>query len=45
MCLLGRGEVCALYLLEAYQRQGLGARLTVAVVGHLIAVGDTSMLV
>jgi len=39
------GELYAIYLLEAYQRQGLGARLTAAVVDHLIAAGYSSMLV
>ncbi len=39
------GELYALYLLEAYQRQGLGARLTAAVVDHFLAAGYTSMLV
>jgi ribosomal protein S18 acetylase RimI-like enzyme len=38
-------ELYAIYVLEAYQRQGLGARLTAAVVDHLIAAGYPSMLV
>ena len=39
------GELYAIYLLEAYQRHVLGARLTASVMDHLIAAGYASMLV
>lgn len=39
------GELYAIYLLESYQRQGLGTQLTAAVVDHLITAGYDSMLV
>ena len=40
-----RGELYAIYLLAHYQRQGLGRRLTVAVVQQLLQCGLSSMLV
>jgi GNAT superfamily N-acetyltransferase len=40
-----RGELYALYLLAAYQRQGLGRQLTGAVVNRLLHHGLSSMLV
>jgi len=42
---LYRGELYALYLLAPYQRQGLGRRLTTAVVQRLLQCGLSSMLV
>jgi len=40
-----RGELYAIYLLATYQRQGLGRRLTTAVVQRLLQCGLSSMLV
>jgi GNAT superfamily N-acetyltransferase len=40
-----RGELYAIYLLALYQRQGLGHRLTMAVVQQLLQYGLPSMLV
>jgi GNAT superfamily N-acetyltransferase len=40
-----RGELYAIYLLAPYQRQGLGRRLTLAVVQRLLQCGLSSMLV
>ena len=42
---LYRGELYAIYLLAPYQRQGLGRRLTMAVVQRLLQCGLPSMLV
>ena len=42
---LYRGELYAIYLLAPYQRQGLGRRLTLAVVQRLLQRGLPSMLV
>src|SRR5262249_11045239 len=42
---LYRGELSAIYLLAPYQRQGLGRRLTMAVVQRLLQCGLSSMLV
>jgi GNAT superfamily N-acetyltransferase len=42
---LYRGELYAIYLLASYQRQGLGRRLTMAVVQRLLHCGLASMLV
>jgi GNAT superfamily N-acetyltransferase len=42
---LYRGELYAIYLLASYQRQGLGRRLTMAVVQELLQCGLSSMLV
>jgi GNAT superfamily N-acetyltransferase len=42
---LYRGELYAIYLLAPYQRQGLGRRLTMAVVQRLLQGGLSSMLV
>ena len=42
---LYRGELYAIYLLAPYQRQGLGRRLTMAVVQRLLQCGLSSMLV
>ena len=42
---LYRGELYAIYLLALYQRQGLGRRLTMAVVQRLLQCGLSSMLV
>jgi GNAT superfamily N-acetyltransferase len=42
---LYRGELYAIYLLAPYQRQGLGRRLTIAVVQRLLQCGLSSMLV
>ena len=39
------GELYAIYLLENWQRQGLGRQLTVTLVGQLIQAGLTSLLV
>src|SRR5262249_2613558 len=41
---LYRGELYAIYLLAHYQRQGLGRRLTMAVVQRLLQGGLSSML-
>lgn len=41
---LYKGELFTLYILEAYQRQGLGRRLFLHVVEHLIRMALTSML-
>ena len=38
------GELYAIYILEAYQRQGLGRRLVAAVAEKLILQGHTSMI-
>ncbi len=40
-----RGDLYALYLLAAYQRQGLGRQLTGAVVKRLLLHGVSSLLV
>lgn len=40
-----RGELYAIYVLPEFQRKGLGARLTLAVVDHLARTGLNSMLV
>jgi GNAT superfamily N-acetyltransferase len=40
-----RGELYAIYLLEGWQRRGIGRRLIMAFVGGLIAAGFTSLLV
>jgi ribosomal protein S18 acetylase RimI-like enzyme len=40
-----RGELCTLYVLQAYQRRGLGSRLMAAVVGRFVEDGVRSMLV
>ena len=40
-----RGELYAIYLLAPYQRQGLGRRLTMAVIQRLLQCGLPSMLV
>jgi GNAT superfamily N-acetyltransferase len=42
---LYRGELYAIYLLAPYQRQGLGRRLTMAVIQRLLQCGLPSMLV
>jgi len=42
---LYRGELYAIYLLAPYQRQGLGRRLTMAVLQRLLQCGLSSMLV
>jgi L-amino acid N-acyltransferase YncA len=39
------GELYAIYLLDRHQRQGIGRRLTVAVVNRLLHEGFSSMLV
>lgn len=39
------GELYAIYLLERWQRQGLGRQLTVTLVGQLVQAGLTSLLV
>jgi GNAT superfamily N-acetyltransferase len=39
------GELYAIYLLESWQRRGLGRQLTVAVVSQLIQLGFTSLLI
>jgi L-amino acid N-acyltransferase YncA len=39
------GELYAIYLLDRHQRQGIGRRLTVAVVNRLLHKGFSSMLV
>lgn len=38
------GELYAIYLLEAYQRQGIGRQLTIALVRRLIEAGVSSLL-
>ena len=40
-----RGEIYAIYVLEAYQRQGIGHMLTMAIAEKLLQDGYTSMLV
>ena len=40
-----RGEIYAIYLLEPYQRQGIGRRLVAAVAEHLLDQGIDSLLV
>ncbi|MEP7285620.1 MAG: GNAT family N-acetyltransferase [Chloroflexota bacterium] len=40
-----KGELYALYLLKAYQRQGLGQKLVGAVMDHLLHSGIASMLI
>lgn len=40
-----RGEMYAIYVLEAYQRQGIGHMLTMAIAEKLLRDGYTSMLV
>ena len=39
------GELYAIYLLESWQRQGLGRQLTITLIGQLVQVGLTSLLV
>lgn len=40
-----KGELYAIYVLEAYQRQGIGCRLTLSIVNKLFELGFNSMLV
>lgn len=40
-----KGEVYTLYLLQAYQRRGIGRKLVQTIAGHLVDIGYSSMLI